>query len=173
MSVQLEKEIQLRSKRCYELLGDSIAAFENYLDPSKPLADPIYYRARNLLKEGKAYFDQTLQHAKKLLGPVPIYATREFENWREQVLVENRIIVKGEAVEEILSELQSDELVNLMMNPEEVRAYIEASFATQKTGKRKLANIKVRMIIDRLATILFRAQELQKKAQQKQQGMVI
>ncbi len=170
MNIQIEKEIQLKARRSLELLKGSIAAFERYLDQAVPSADPSYYKARNMLKEGKGYYDQALQHAKKLLGPIPIYAAGDFEKWRERVLIENKIIITGRAVGEIVSELAADELIGLMMSPEEVTAYIEARYESQSSGKRKLPNLKVRMIIDRLGAFLEQARELQKKAQVKQQG---
>lgn len=171
MPIQIEKEINIKARRSYELLLESTESFEKFLDPSLPGSNPLYYQARNMLKEGKGYFDQALQHAKKLLGPIPIYAAKDFEKWREQVLLENRIIIIGKAMEEVRSELAADELVKLMMSPEEINAYLVARYESQSTGKRKLPNIKIRMIIDRLGELLGRARELQKKAQQKQQGL--
>lgn len=171
MPIQIEKEIYLKAKRSHELLRESIETFEKFLDPSLPGSNPLYYQARNMLKEGKGHFDQALQHAKKLLGPVPIYAARDFEKWREQVLLENRIIIIGEDPEEVRSELAADELVKLMLSPEEIKAYLDARYESQRSGNRKLPNIKIRMIIDRLGDLLGQARELQKRAQQKQQGL--
>jgi len=60
-----------------------------------------------------------------------------------------------------------------MMSAEEVEAYLEAYYDLQKSGKRKLANIKIRMILDKLALLVAEGQELQKTAQRKQQGLPI
>ena len=138
-----------------------------------PASAPEYYRARNLLKEGKAFYDQTLQDAKKLLGPIPIYAAKDFEKWRSQVLVENKIIVQGQTQEELRVELENDDFLKSIMRPEDVEAYLQAHFETQRSGKRKLANIKIRMALDRLAGLVAEGQELQKTAQRKQQGLPI
>jgi len=127
----------------------------------------------NLLKEGKAFFDQTIQDAKKLLGPIPIYAAKDFEMWRSQVLVENKIIVRGQTLEELRTELMNDDFLRTIMTPEDIESYLRANFETQKSGKRKLANIKVRMALDRLAVLVGEGQELQKTAQRKQQGLPI
>ena len=60
-----------------------------------------------------------------------------------------------------------------MMTSEEVEAYLKAYYDTQRSGKRKLANIKIRMVLDKLASLLAEGQELQKTAQRKQQGLPI
>ena len=173
MQVQIEREIYIRASRSHAVLSEAIQTFKGYLEAHVSASAPEYYRARNLLKEGKAFFDQTLQDAKKLLGPIPIYAAKDFEGWRAQVLVENKIVVRGETREELRSELVNDDFLKTIMTPEDIESYLRANFETQKSGKRKLANIKVRMALDRLATLVGEGQELQKTAQRKQQGLPI
>lgn len=173
MQVQVERDIYIHATRAHDLLRDAVELFRNYLEPAHPAADPQYYRARSFLKEGKAFFDHTIQDAKKLLGPIPIYAAKEFEGWRSQVLVENKIVVQGRTLEELKAELVADEFVRTIMTPEEVDVYLQTRFENQKSGKRKLANIKIRMTLDKLALMLGEAQELQKTAQRKQQGLPI
>ncbi|MFO7733131.1 MAG: hypothetical protein R6X21_05720 [Candidatus Aminicenantes bacterium] len=171
MQVQIERDIYIHATRAHELLRDAIDLFRKFLDPGNPASDPQYYRARSFLKEGKAFFDHAVQDAKKLLGPIPIYAAKDFEGWRSQVLVENKIVVQGRTLEELKAELAADEFIRTIMSPEEIDAYLQARYETQKTGKRKLANIKVRMTLDKLALMLGETQELQKAAQRKQQGL--
>jgi hypothetical protein len=173
MQVQIEREIYIRASRSFAVLSEAIQTFKGYLESYVASGAPEYYRARNLLKEGKAFYDQTLQDAKKLLGPIPIYAAKDFEKWRSQVLVENKIIVKGQTAEELRVELINDDLLKLIMKPEEIEAYLQANFETQRSGKRKLANIKIRMALDKLAALVAEGQELQKTAQRKQQGLPI
>lgn len=173
MQVQVERDIYIHATRAHDLLRDAIELFGSYLQPANPAADPQYYRARSFLKEGKAFFDHTIQDAKKLLGPIPIYAAKDFEGWRSQVLVENKIVVQGRTLEELKTELEADEFVRTIMTPAEIEAYLQARFETQKSGKRKLANIKIRMTLDKLALMLGEAQELQRTAQRKQQGLPI
>ena len=105
MQVQIEREIYIRASRSFTVLCEAIQCFKGYLEPQVAASAPEYYRARNLLKEGKAFYDQTLQDAKKLLGPIPIYAAKDFEKWRSQVLIENKIIVQGQTLEELRLEL--------------------------------------------------------------------
>jgi hypothetical protein len=173
MQVLIEREIYIRASRSFAILSEAIQTFQGYLESHVAANAPEYYRARNLLKEGKAFYDQTLQDAKKLLGPVPIYAAPDFEKWRSQVLVENKIVVQGQTPEELRVELLADDFVKTIMAPEEVEAYLRANYDAQKSGKRKLANIKVRMALDKLAGLVAEGQELQKTAQRKQQGLPI
>lgn len=173
MQVQIEREIFIRASRSHAVLTDAIKLFRDYLEPNTASQDPEYYRARNFLKEGKAFFDQTLQDAKKLLGPIPIYAAKDFETWRTQALVENKIVVKGETAEALRAELLGDDFLKSVMRPEEIEAYLAANFEAQRSGKRKLANIKIRMALDKLASLVAEGQELQKTAQRKQQGLPI
>jgi hypothetical protein len=173
MQVQIEREIFIRASRSYAVLNEAIQTFRGYLEPHVAANAPEYYRARNLLKEGKAFYDQTLQDAKKLLGPVPIYAAKDFETWRSQALVQNRIVVQGLTIEALLVELANDDLIKLMMSPDEVEAYVRAHFEKQRSGKRKLQNIKIRMALDRLGALAAEGQKLQATAQRKQQGLPV
>jgi len=173
MQVQIEREIYIRASRAFSILSDAIQIFKTFLDPQVVASAPEYYRARNLLKEGKAFYDQTLQDAKKLLGPIPIYAAKDFEGWRAQALIDNKIVVKGQTREELLAELVSDDFLKTIMTPGEIEGYLQAHYEKQRTGKRKLANIKVRMALDRLAGLVAEGQELQKTAQRKQQGLPV
>ncbi len=173
MQVQVEREIFIRASRSHAVLNEAIQLFKGYLEATTSPQAPEYYRARNFLKEGKALHDQTLQDAKKLLGPIPIYAAKDFEAWRAQALVNNKIVVQGQSAEELRQELTADEFLRLIMRPEEIEAYLAANFEAQRSGKRKLANIKIRMALDKLAALVAEGQELQKTAQRKQQGLPV
>jgi hypothetical protein len=171
MPIQIEREIYIRASRTFAVLSESIQTFKGYLESHVAANAPEYYKARNLLKEGKASYDRTILDAKKLLGPVPNYAAPDFEKWRTQALVENRIIVKGQTSEELREELLADDFLKTLMSPEEIDAYVRDRYETQRTGKRKLANIKIRMALDRLSGLVAEGLELQKTAQRKQQGL--
>ncbi len=173
MQVQIEREIFIRLSRSFALLSEAIQGFRSYLQNTISATDPEYYRARNFLKEGKAFYEQSLQDAKKLLGPIPIYAAKDFAGWRSQILSENKIVVTGQTFEELQAELAVDDFVKTMMSPEEVEVYLKACYDKQKSGKRRLANIKIRMVLDKLDSLLLEGQELQKTAQRKQQGLPV
>jgi hypothetical protein len=171
MQVQIEREIYIRASRSFTVLSDAIRTFKGYLESGVPANAPEYYKARNFLKEGKAFYEQAILDAKKLLGPIPIYAPPDFEKQRTNALVENRIIVRGQTPEELREELLADDFLKTLLTPEEIGAYVRDRYETQKSGKRKLANIKIRMALDRLAGLVAEGQELQKTAQRKQQGL--
>jgi hypothetical protein len=173
MQAPIEREIYIRASRSFAILSEAIQMFKGYLESQVGASSPEYYRARNLMKEGKAFYDQTIQDAKKLLGPIPIYAAPDFEKWRTQALIENRIIVQAQTEDDLKAELLADEFLKTIMTPGEIEAYVRDRFETQKKGKRKLANIKIRMALDRLAGLVAEGQELQKTAQRKQQGLPI
>jgi hypothetical protein len=171
MRVQIEREIYIRASRSFAVLNDSIQLFRAYLEPATAAQAAEFYRARNFLKEGKAFYDQSLADAKKLLGPIPIYAAKDFGAWRAKALVDNKLIVRGQTPEELRAELLADDFLRTIMRPEEIEAYVATHYENQRSGKRKLANIKIRMALNKLAALVAEGQELQQKAQRKQQGL--
>jgi hypothetical protein len=170
MASLTERNIYIKASRSQELLSNSIQTYKEYLRDEVTASDPAYYRARNFLKEGKSFFEETLKEAKKLLGPMPVYAAKEFETWKINVLEENRIIVHGENRDDLLATLKNDAFIKTMMSEAEIETYIGDHFDTQRSGKRKLANIKVRMILDKLLSLAAQGQELQNAAQKKHQA---
>jgi hypothetical protein len=169
MTSPTERDIYIKASKSQDLLSKSIQAFQDYLQDNVAASDPIYYRARHFLKEGKAFFEETLKEAKKLLGQMPVYAAKEFEQWKAFFLEENRIVIHGDSPDELKAALMNDDFIRTMMSEAEIEAYVRDHFETQRSGKRKLANIKVRMMLDKLLSLAGQAQELQKAAQKKQQ----
>ncbi|MCJ7642949.1 MAG: hypothetical protein MUP28_00555 [Candidatus Aminicenantes bacterium] len=170
MTSPTERNIYIKVSRSQELLSKSIETYQGYLLDDVAAGDPIYYRARHFLKEGKVFFEETLKEAKKLLGSIPVYAAKEFEEWKASALEEKRIIIHGESPDELKAALMNDEFIRTMMSEAEIEAYVRDHFETQRSGKRKLANIKVRMMLDKLLLLAGQGQELQKAAQKKHQA---
>jgi len=164
-----EKQIFPKVYRSFENLQLSIQLFETFLDDSKAGVPGDYYRARKLLKEGSAAFQEALKNAKKLLGPMPEYATAEYKQWREEFLEKYHILAKCSEFKECQAELITDDFLSQWMPPEEIEALLHLHFQSQQEGKRKLENIKVRIILDKLHQMLTHASELQKQALVKQQ----
>jgi hypothetical protein len=161
----IQGDIFLHTAQCHELLRDAIHYFDEYLQKKFPPKAPEYYKARNLLKEGQGLYEDILKRVKLLLGPIPPYAPADYESQRVQILAENKIIVQGQSLDAILDELLGDEMLKTMMTAEEIGAYLRAHFQSQGRGKRKLANIKVRMILDKLKELLAKGLELRSLAQ--------
>lgn len=167
-----EKEKQIFPKvfKSYHNLQISIQLFENYLDDSKSNMPGDYYRARKLLKEGDTAFQEALKNAKKLLGPLPEYATDEYKLWREEFLHKYNVLAKCSELQECRTELTRDEVLNELMPPEEIDALLQLHYQAQQEGKRRLENIKVRIVLDKLHQMITHAKELQKQALLKQQS---
>jgi hypothetical protein len=171
MTPPTEREIFIKASRGHEILMKALEAFREYLKSETPPSSPEYYRARNLLKEGRVFREDVVSEAKKLLGPIPGYVAREYEELRKRTLEENRIIVLGEDPDALKSQLADDVAVRSMMSESEIEAYLRDHYETQRSGKRKLANIKVRMMLDKLSALAEQGLAAQKAAQRKQQGL--
>lgn len=145
-------------------LDQAIQLFENFLGEAAASAPGDYYRARNLLKQGEAAFQEALKNAKKLLGPMPEYATEEFRSWRAEFLEKHDILTHCQELENCRLEFHKDEFLSQVLNPEEIDALLNLHFHSQQEGKRRLENLKVRIALDKLNELLIHAQELQKQA---------
>lgn len=159
------RDLFLNAAKSHYLLQKAIATFDEYVRTSPPPKSSAYYQARYFLREGKRLFDDTLKKARMLLGPAPPYSSPEVEEQRDQFLKENKIIVQGLNQSLLQEELTKDEFLNTIYSSEEIIAYLEGHFVSQSSGKRKLANIKMRMILDKLTALLTKGQELQDAAQ--------
>ncbi len=161
----IQGDVFLNAERSFELLGKAIQVFEEYLQKKLPPKAPEYYQARNFLREGQALYEEILKKAKQLLGPIPPYSSQDFEKQRAQSLAENKLIVQGQNLEAVRQELGADECLGKMMTAEQVEAYLAAHFQSQSRGKRKLANIKMRMVLDKLKALIAKGLELKPLAQ--------
>ena len=84
--------------------------------------------------------------------------------------MENKIIVQGLTLSGLQDELTRDEFLKMILSSEEIAAYLESHFLSQISGKRKLSNIKMRMILDKLKALSTKGLELQAAAQRHFQG---
>jgi hypothetical protein len=165
-----EKQIFPKVQRSHEHFQQSIQMFEDYLDDSNPSTPGDYYRARKLLKEGEIAYHEAIKNAKKLLGPMPEYATEEYKHWREEFLTKYRVLATCSELSECEAELSADEIISQIMPPEEIQALLQLHYQSQQEGNRKLENIKVRIVLDKLHQMLTHASELQKQALLKHQN---
>jgi hypothetical protein len=166
-----EREITLKASRSFDILMKAIRGFRDYLKEETSPEATIYYQARNLLKEGAALMEESVREAKKLMGPVPAYAPKELEARRAKTLEDGGLSVHGETLDEVRTQLEEDEFIKALMSGQDVDAYVRARFESQKTGKRKLANFKARLILDKLALLVAEGRRLQQETQKKRQGM--
>jgi hypothetical protein len=143
--------------RCLDLLQNSLKEISALGERVKIEANE-YYRLRHQVREAKAAFDEVKKEARRLFGPPPAYAPRDFERKREESLERLRLLVRSEEKEKIIEELFQDELIGRYFDPEEVKKFVEEQFESQKKGKRKLVNFKARLFIEKIKRDLNQAE---------------
>ncbi len=158
-----EKLVYPKALKCFRSLKEAIEAFENILKKDSQQSQTNFYRAKRFLREGEDFFRESMKNARRLLGPLPEYVTSDYKNWRENLLDEYNMLAKTEEEQELEEELIQDEFLNKLMDIEEIRKFLSLNYASQQEGKRKLPNIKVRIIFDKLDELLAEAKELQKR----------
>ncbi len=168
-----EQEVQIFPKvqKSLDSLNESIRIFEDFLRQDTQPSPADYYRARNLAKAGEIAFKEAVNNAKKLLGSIPEYATGGFRQWRKEFLEKHSILAHCQELGACRLELRQDRFLNQIMTGEEIDALLNLHFHSQQKGQRKLENIKVRVVLDKLSELLIHAQELQKEALVKQQDL--
>jgi hypothetical protein len=171
MNQRREHEIYAHAAQSFDKLRAALEAITEFMKPETPPHLPVYYKGRNLMKEGKASLDDAIKDAKKLLGPAPAYSSQEFQKFRDATLAENKIVLQGRNPEDLTAELSGDAFVKNFVTDQEISEYVLKSYSAQQSGKRKIENMKIRLILDTLLALHGRVQELQKKAQRKQQGL--
>lgn len=162
----IEDIFRFKVSRCLDLLQASLKDLSSLSEVAKIELNE-YYRLRNQVREAKAIFEEVKKEARRLFGPPPPYATSDFEKLRQESLEKSRLIIKSEEKEKIAEEFFQDELVVRYFQPDEVRLFIDTQFESQRKGKRKLANFKARLFIERISRDLERAEDLVKSIKAK------
>jgi hypothetical protein len=170
MNKREENQLYLKTATCFDTLRLAIETFEGFLREASPASSPSYYKARNYLRDAEKFHQEVFKEAKRLLGPMPVYASADFEKWRQDFLSQHQILAASQEREAVKEELLADGRLSQWMSGADIERLLSKNFEAQKTGKRKLANIKVRIILDKLTELLAEAQELSKKAMEKFQA---
>jgi len=170
MEKYVEVQIFPKVTKSFEDITAAQAILERLVEEGASFNTADYYKARNYLKEAEALFQEAIKNAKKLLGPLPDYTSEDFLKWRIEMLEKNRILAKSQEFDALKSELTEDAFLRKLMSEQDISLLLESHFQSQQEGKRKLTNIKVRIVLDKLQESLSNAKELQKKAFFKQQG---
>ncbi len=170
MNKREENQLYLKAASCFDTLKLALETFEAFLREASPASSPGYYKARNYLRDAEKFQQEVFKEAKRLLGPMPVYATADFEKWRQDFLSSHRILAEGQEREAIKEELLADGHLSRWMSGADIERLLDKNYEAQKTGKRRLANIKVRIILDKLTEVLAEARELRQKAQEKFQA---
>jgi len=170
MNKKEENQLYLKAAGCFDTLRLAIETFEGFLREASPASSPSYYKARNYLRDAERFHQEVFKEAKRLLGPMPVYASADFGKWRQDFLSQHRILATSQEREAIEKELLADGHISQWMNQGDIERLLDKNFEAQKAGKRRLANIKVRIILDRLTELLAEAGQLRKKAMEKFQA---
>jgi len=165
-----ENLIYHKASKCWECVNKSVEMFSNLLKEEESFKPADYYKARNLLRDADGFLKEALENAKKLLGPIPAYTADDYQKWRDELLEEFHILAMSQEYEDLRSELFKDEFLHEWMDEESIELLLKKHFQTQQSGKRKLSNIKVRIILDRLEDLINQAKDMNKQAVQKQQS---
>jgi hypothetical protein len=165
-----ENPIYHKASKCWECVNRSVEMFRNLLKKEGGFNTADYYKARNSLRDADGFFKEALKNAKKLLGPIPAYTSDDYQKWRDELLEEFHILAMSQEYEDLRSELFEDEFLREWMDEESIELLLKKHFQTQKSGKRKLSNIKIRIILDCLEELINQAKDMNKQAVQKQQS---
>lgn len=166
-----ERLVCPKAERCFDFLNQAIQIFEEFLSKENPTSAD-FYGGRNRLRDAELFYKDTIKNAKKLLGPIPEYVTLGFQDWKTNLLRKDNILIENEEFDDLLSELEIDPLLSQWFEMEEIKELLNVNFQTQQEGNRKLENIKARIILDKLNSLLLHSKDLQKKCLQKLQGLI-
>jgi hypothetical protein len=150
--------------RCIEALNLAIERFKFFLSARTSSYSIILYQGHKYLEEGKNFYQEALYEIRKLLGPLPMYATLGFRKWKESYLKRIGIITESKEFEALRSELQNDEFLLSFLTPEEIDVLFMNHYEFQKEGKRNLSNIKGRIILNEIENLMTEAETLHMKS---------
>jgi hypothetical protein len=169
MEEWIVKDILLKAKKSLEKMNDSLRLFKEFIEEGKTQDLKKYYLARTFLKEGRQLCEEMIKDAKKFLGPLPAYLSKEIVEARTQLLKATKVVVLSQDYEGLARELHEDEFMKSFMGSEEIQNFLKDNFQKQQLGKRKLSNIKARMVIDKLKRVELQALAGQKRASEEAQ----
>lgn len=166
-----EKLVYPKALKSFKSLREALHLFDEVLEQDTPQNQPVFYRARKSLREGEEFFKKSIKNAKRLLGPLPEYVTEDYQRWREDLLNEYNMLAKTQEQPEMTQELLKDEFLNKLMDSSEIKKFLSLNYDSQKQGKRKLSNIKIRIVFDKLDEMIADAKKKQKTIlDQRQRG---
>jgi hypothetical protein len=171
MEAWIVKDIFLKAKKSLEKMNESLRLFKKFVEEGKTQDLKKYYLARTFLKEGQKFCEEVIKDAKKFLGPLPDYLSKEIVEARTQLLKATKVVVLSQDYEGLVAELVGDEFLKSFMSSEEINEFLKENYQKQQLGKRKLPNIKARMVIDKLKRVERQGLAGQKRASQEAQKL--
>ena len=169
MEEWIVKDIFLKAKKSLEKMNESLRLFKEFVEEGQTQDLKKYYLARTFLKEGRKFIEEMVKDAKKFLGPLPAYLSKEIVEARTKLLKATKVVVLSQDYEGLVAELLGDEFMKSFMSSEEINAFLKEHYQKEQLGKRKLPNIKARIVIDKLQRVERQALAGQKRASEEAQ----
>jgi hypothetical protein len=169
METWVVKDIFVKAKKSLEKMNESLRLFKEFVEEGRAQDLKKYYLARTFLKKGQNLCEEIIMDAKKFLGPLPDYLSKETIEARTQLLKTTKVVVLSQDYEGLVAELVGDEFLKSFMSSEEINDFLKGNYQKQKLGKRKLPNIKARMVIDKLKRVELQGLAGQKRASEEAQ----
>jgi len=169
MEAWIVKDIFVKAKKSLEKMNESLRLFKEFVKEGKTQDLKKYYLARTFLKEGQKLREEIIMDAKKFLGPLPAYLSKETIEARTQFLKTTKVVALSQDYEGLVAELVGDEFMKSFLSSEEINGFLKENYQKQQLGKRKLPNIKARMVIDKLKRVERQGLAGQKRASEEAQ----
>lgn len=169
MEEWIVKDIFLKAKKSLEKMNESLRLFKEFVEEGQTQDLKKYYLARTFLKDGQKFCEEVIKDAKKFLGPLPVYLSKEIVEARTQILKATKVVALSHDYEGLVAELVGDEFLKSFMSSEEIEGFLKENYQKQQLGKRKLPNIKARMVIDKLKRVERQGLAGQKRASEEAQ----
>ncbi len=155
-----QEDVGLR--RCFELAHEALELMRTCNVRSVKATSQEYGQARAKFDEAQDHFEEALAFVKSLLGPLPPQASPEEAEQKRREAAARGLLVSGRTLEELNLELSADPLVQAIMTRPEIEEALARTYPSQSVGNRKMANIKARILLDRLQAKLVEAADLEK-----------
>ena len=168
MAAPTEKDVSLKTAKAIENIRSASRVLRDCETRALGSNAPEYYRARNLLREARSLFQEALSEAKKLMGPIPDYAPANLAELKKRRLETSGLAALGETAADLKAELGRDPFLLGIMPVDEIEAAVDRHFESQNSGKRRLANLKARIALDKLAAEIREADALDKACRLRQ-----
>lgn len=154
-------------EKCARSLNHTIRILQDFIGNKTSSDLTNYYEAQKYLEESKIFYKEAFKEVSELIGPLPTGASPGFVKWKENFLKGTGIIIENEEYGALKVELRNDGFLLRFLTQEEIDDLLRKHYESQQAGKRKLANIKARIILDKIINLLDEAETLEIKAKEK------
>jgi hypothetical protein len=154
-------------EQCIRSLYLAIKYFQKFLGDKTSSDSTTYDQACKFFEESKSFHQEALKEISELMGELPSDVSPGFKKWKESFLKETGILSEGKEYEELKSELQKDDFLLGLLTPEDIDVFFAKHYESQKTGKRKLSNIKARIVLDKITNLMNEAESLGLRSKEK------